>query len=257
MTSLESHRTAVGVTIVREQGRSFLLSIATSRSDPNENVEAAERLTTLAPHLRRAFRHFQAGPRQKAIAEIGNSLFDAIDVGLVTVGEGASIKSISAAGQKMIDSGNDVRLTPLGRIKICSPEADAALNQMLDRSVQGQKVQTFAVDRSKLTFIRIRKDRFSAFFKGPTVIVLMEPLNGSRAADIHLFARAYGLTEAETRAFAGIVAGKSVDEIADRANRSRETIRSQIKSLYAKIGVGSQAELLRMVGQLSVGASVI
>lgn len=158
-------------------------------------------------------------------------LFDAIDVGLVIVGEGASIKSISAAGQKMFDSGSDVRVTPLGRIKICSPEVDAVLNQMLDRSVQGQKVQTFAVGRSKLTFIQIRKDRFSAFFEGPTVIVLMEPLNGNRSADTQLFARAYGLTEAETRAFAGIVAGKSADEIADRASRSRETIRTQIKGL--------------------------
>jgi DNA-binding CsgD family transcriptional regulator len=245
-------RTAVGVTIVREQGRSFLLSTATSRADPNENMAAAERLTKLSPHLGRAFRHYQAGSRQKAMAEVGSSLFDAINVGLVIVGEGASIKSISASGQKMIEFGSGVRLTPLGRIKICSPEADAALHHMLDRSSQGHKVLSFAFDRSKLTFIRIRKDRFSAFFEGPTVIILMEPFHGNRYSDIRHFVQAYRLTKAEARALAGIVDGKSVNEMADEAMRSRETIRSQMKSLYAKTGVSSQTKLLRLVGRSSV-----
>ena len=106
---------------------------------------------------------------------------------------------------------------------------------------------SFSANGSKLTLVQIRKDRFSAFFEGPTVIILMESNTGNRAPDIHLFAQAYGLTEAETRCLSGLVAGKRIDEIAGGAMRSRETIRTQLKSLYAKTGAGSQAEIVLMV----------
>lgn len=58
-------RAAVGLTIVREEGKSFLLSVLTSREDPDENARAAELLTQLAPHLRRAFHYFRAGPKHR------------------------------------------------------------------------------------------------------------------------------------------------------------------------------------------------
>ncbi|KQV39966.1 MULTISPECIES: hypothetical protein [unclassified Rhizobium] len=68
-------QTAVGVTITRDQGRSVLLSTATTRSDPNENREAADRLTSLAPHHSRAFKYLQAEAKHRALTEVGGSLF--------------------------------------------------------------------------------------------------------------------------------------------------------------------------------------
>ena len=59
------------------------------------------------------------------------------------------------------------------------------------------------------------------------------------------------LTAAETRALRGLFSGKSVDVIAADAGLSRETIRSQVKSLYAKANVRSHVELLRLVTFLS------
>ncbi|MGO4838211.1 helix-turn-helix transcriptional regulator, partial [Rhizobiaceae sp. 2RAB30] len=74
---------AVGVTIVRESGRSLLLSTLTDRADPNLNMAAAETLTRLAPHLKRAFRYYQTGPFQRALSDVGDHLFDETDIGLV------------------------------------------------------------------------------------------------------------------------------------------------------------------------------
>lgn len=244
-------KAAVGVTIVREEGRSFLLSVMTSRDDPDSNGPAAHRLTVLAPHLRRAFHHFRVGPSQRQIAEIGTSLFDAIDVGLVIIGEGGTVKSLSECAKQIIDAGDCFRITPLGKIKICSPEADTMLRHMLERTLESPKIASTIVGPVKITLIRVKKDRFSAYFEGPTVVVLLEPLRSKRLGDIDFFAHYHKLTAAEIRALSGIVSGRSASEIAEAAALSRETIRSQVKSLYAKTEVGSEADLLRLVARFA------
>lgn len=237
---------AVGVTIVRAEGRSFLLSTLTSCPDPEANRHAADTLTRLAPHLRRAFRHFKSEPGQKTIAEIGSSLFDAVDIGMVVVGDRGLVKSASSVGQNMINTGRCLRVNLLGKIKVCQERADYLLSQMLDRFYEGPRVASCIVDAFKLTFIQVAKDPLSLYFQGPTIVVLMEQGNVMQRVNEEHFSKAYGLTAAETRALAGILAGKSVDEIANAAALSRETIRSQMKSLYAKTGTKGQLELLRL-----------
>ena len=242
---------AVGVTIIREEGKSFLLSVLTSRDDPEENSKAAELLTALAPHLRRAFHHFRAGPNNKALAEIAGSLFDSKDVGLILVGEGGRIKSASAPAEVMLEQGHGARLTPLGRLQIACPESTRALQRMLERgSDEAHKTWSGIAGQTKVTLARVVKDRFSDYFEGPTVIVLLERLSGDRPVGLKDLAKSYRLTRAEARALAGLVEGKNATAIADEARLSRETVRSQIKSLYAKLDVASQIDVIRRFGSI-------
>ncbi|WP_280820433.1 helix-turn-helix transcriptional regulator [Pseudaminobacter soli (ex Li et al. 2025)] len=238
---------AVGVTIYRENGCSFLLSTLTSSADLENNRLAADRLTRLAPHLQRAFRHYRAGPFQKAVTEIGGSLFDAIDVGLVIVGSGMQVKTASATGERMLADGAAIGTSPLGQLTLRSSEAMSLLRTMLETGFEGRTVQSRSIGPFKLTFILVQKDRVSTYFEGPTAIVLVEPPHaGSRAVDFEHLARAYNLTAAEMRAMTGIVLGRSIDEIAADAGLSRETIRTQLKNVYAKTGATRQADLVRL-----------
>ncbi|WP_019172682.1 helix-turn-helix transcriptional regulator [Pseudaminobacter salicylatoxidans] len=239
---------AVGITIHREKGCSFLLSTLTNRADPERNREAADCLTKLAPHLQRAFRHYRASPHLKPVAELGGSLFDAIDVGLLIIGEDMTIKVASTTGQRLLSEGGVVRTSPLGKLTLALPAATALLQSMLERGFKGLRVQSLFLNSFKLTFVRVRKDRISAYFEGPTVIVLMEPPHaGSRAVDFEHLAHAFNLTAAEMRAMTGIVLGRSIDEIAVAAGVSRETIRTQLKNVYGKTGATGQADLVRLV----------
>ncbi|WP_353646489.1 LuxR C-terminal-related transcriptional regulator [Mesorhizobium sp. WSM2239] len=243
---------AVGVTIVREEGRSFLLSTLTSSTDPEANRPAAEVLTKLAPHLRRAFRHFRGTTGAKSISDIGATLFDAVNIGMAVIGDRGLVKSVSTEAMRVVDAGKCARINMLGKLKFCTEEADDILTQMLDRSYEGPRSVSCVVDTVKLTFIQVMKDRLSFYFEGPTIVVLMERGAGRQNGgfDIVHFSNVHKLTAAETRAFAGIMAGKNVDEIAREADLSRETIRSQLKGLYAKTGTGGQIDLLRMVGKI-------
>jgi len=57
----------------------------------------------------------------------------------------------------------------------------------------------------------------------------------------------FGLTPAETRLAEYLVAGKSLTEISEHLHLSRETIKSQLRSLFRKTGTHRQGELIALL----------
>jgi DNA-binding CsgD family transcriptional regulator len=60
----------------------------------------------------------------------------------------------------------------------------------------------------------------------------------------------FGLTECETVVACMLFDGVRTAEIAERRNVSRETVRTQAKSIYLKFGVGSQVALIAKYSNL-------
>ena len=57
----------------------------------------------------------------------------------------------------------------------------------------------------------------------------------------------FGLTPAEARVALAVTDGLSVKEIAERSASSSETVRNQLKTVFSKVGVHRQAELVRLL----------
>lgn len=243
---------AAAVKIGSDRRYSFSVATLSVQTDLQLKQNMADRLSRLGPHLKRAFDYYKKGQSNRAMIELGASLFDAIDIGVIVIGDGAFIKTISAVGQAMLAKTSPVHISPLGRVRFRDTQLQAVLDGMLARTYAGPKGVSLFSHETKLTLIRIKKDHISLYFEGPTVMVLMEQLGRGAAFDPQLVSLVYGLTKAETRALSGIVAGKSVDQMAQEALLSRETIRVQMKSLYAKTGASSQAEILRLLKFRSV-----
>lgn len=85
-------------------------------------------------------------------------------------------------------------------------------------------------------------------FDGASAIFVVTPLAAPKAPDISLIQALFDLTPAEARVARGVVEGTTVASLAQRFDVSRETIRSQIKSVFSKTGARRQADL---VGRLS------
>ena len=87
----------------------------------------------------------------------------------------------------------------------------------------------------------------------PSVIVLREPLTGtydgtrSDLRDLQGIAAQNHLTQAETEVLQAVASGLTVAQIAQLHGVSLETVRGQIKVLFAKTGAKRQAELVRLV----------
>lgn len=241
----------VALTIDRDGGYLFVLATLGSGFGDDCKQALADQLTRLAPHLKRASNYYRSGPTSRAATELGASLFDAVEIGLVVIGEGARIKTISQTGQAMLRDPSPFAISPFGRVRLRDDDADTLLRDMLERAYVGSKVVNLSLQGMRLTLIRVQKDHISLFFEGPTVVVLMEPpATGAKAFDAVRFAFLYGLSRAEARALCGVVDGKSISQIAQEAGISRETVRTQLKSLYAKTGVSSQAALVRLAHSL-------
>lgn len=59
--------------------------------------------------------------------------------------------------------------------------------------------------------------------------------------------RVYGLTQAEARVATQLLESGSVAAVASVLRRSEETVRSQLKSVFAKTGVNRQASLIQLM----------
>ena len=74
----------------------------------------------------------------------------------------------------------------------------------------------------------------------PRIMVLLEPV---RRLDQPETLRRMGLTERESQVALAVVRGLATKEVAERLRLSLHTARQHIKSVFAKLGVSSRAEL--------------
>lgn len=246
---------SVGVTIMRENSRSFNLSTLTSSVDPDRNRVNADLLNDLAPHLRRAFDFIRRTRRDPENDETGLALFDAIGVGIVYLGEGQLIRSSNRAAERMLVEGGVIGIEATGRLVI----ADAALSAQLavltrHRSHAASPPSTMLVrtkDGSvKCTLLRLQSDFVTTFLEGPTVALIIERTSAALRADINeVLPRNSQLTAAEMRIASAIAGGLSLREAAETNDVSYETARSHLKNIYSKLGVNSQVALLRRLMQ--------
>jgi DNA-binding CsgD family transcriptional regulator len=86
---------------------------------------------------------------------------------------------------------------------------------------------------------------------GTSIIALLDRENRS-TANPQTLQRMFGLTRAETHLALRLAHGDAPLEIARSWRLSRTTIRSQLASLFAKTDTKRQAELVALLGRISV-----
>jgi DNA-binding CsgD family transcriptional regulator len=64
----------------------------------------------------------------------------------------------------------------------------------------------------------------------------------------------YGFSPAEARVAMALLDGENAAEIGDRLRVSRETVRTQTKAAYAKMGVRRQGQFIRLALAIPVPA---
>jgi len=91
--------------------------------------------------------------------------------------------------------------------------------------------------------------------KPPYRVLICVSLPEERSAQFALFQQRFDLTVAECRVAAEAAEGRSPSEIAVRLGLSVHTVRSHLKRMFPKVGVHSQAGLVRALLQGRTGSS--
>lgn len=228
----------------------FILSLLTTRHNVEQNRPFALQLLRIAPHLQRVARAYRKGLFQKGIAAISKSLLDGMGVGFIVCGDFGKVSFLSTAAQQMAAN---TRCFNIERqhLRLLHQQAQQTLEWMLDRNYTGTKTMSFTHQDTRITLVHTPKDCYEMCFEGPTILVILEETNNEGGLDIECkyLALAYGLSKAETRVLKGLLEGDSIACIAVSHSRSPETIRSQVKQIYAKTGAHSRMKLAQLAGE--------
>jgi len=88
-------------------------------------------------------------------------------------------------------------------------------------------------------------------FSRASCLVVVTPVGGSHAPSGAMLHGLFDITPAEARVIQGLVNGLTVNQIAAESGLSIATLRTQLRSVFAKTGTTRQAELLQMVGSIA------
>ena len=89
--------------------------------------------------------------------------------------------------------------------------------------------------------------RASDLFGGGFGLLVITAVVAPDAPDAALIRGLFDLTPAEARVASGITEGLSVNQIASRNNVASETVRAQIKAVFAKLGVNRQSQVAALL----------
>jgi DNA-binding CsgD family transcriptional regulator len=92
-------------------------------------------------------------------------------------------------------------------------------------------------------------------FPGAAAILIVIPVLPRPVPNPEILRGLFGLSPAEARVARGIATRQTIDVIADRCGVSRETVRSQLKTVLAKTGTKRQVDLAVLLAGLRLGKS--
>jgi DNA-binding CsgD family transcriptional regulator len=215
----------------------------------------------LVPHLKSALRtrrHLCALERQ---TKDFSSALDLLEFGILLLDEKGRSLFINKAAKEICDR-KDGLVFRDGRLWAESPSESRRLRSLIDRAVQtGTGRETFAggalsISRLAQNPLQILVSPFTARTHLLTVtrqtmavVFVSDPDRTSVSAE-HMMRLLHGLTAAETELLRLLLAGYDVSEMAGLRAVSRETIRTQIKSIFSKTGTRRQSELVRLAATL-------
>ncbi|HXV31637.1 MAG TPA: helix-turn-helix transcriptional regulator, partial [Sinorhizobium sp.] len=232
-----------GITIFRDKGRSFVLTSLMSARDHESSAELASLFTELSPHIARAFSYYRRGTKASDEASSQCTLLDLTGTGLIIVDEDAYLKAVNKTAEQFIDQRCGIRITPTGRIAFDKGRLQEMLKDICQRQSKGSvyRAETSnGMKRYDITMVRMQTDRMREFLAGPSVALLLKP----RVASAELVDKQV-LSPGELHVARAIIDGISIKEIASERGTSRETVRTQLKSIFSKLGISSQMELVR------------
>lgn len=204
--------------------------VAVERPHAAFTPEEAQRLDRLRPHLARAV---------VMAARIGLCRVQAMLDTLATIGTAAAM------------------LTAHGRIRATNAPFDTLdpriVARVLDRIALPQGDAPIGIppnDDAPAAVARLAscRDATHGLFANAASLLTITPITTADAPSADLLRSLFDLTAAEARVARGIVAGQSVTAIAAATGISRETVRTQLKAVLAKVGVTRQAELAALLG---------
>jgi len=245
-----------------ERQPEYVHAIVITRRTWEPDFDAADRraFAAVLPHIARAWRVKRQLAEWKARAGTLEFVLDRLDRAIVVTGPEGEIRFANRAADRLLSRGNGIDATR-GRLRAARPRDTDALRRLIDGAARtGVGAGQIAVDA---VAIRCSDD-------SPPLAVVAEPLapahgdrlgheaspgavlfigesEASSRPSVDRLRVVYGLTPAEARLTSLVVDGHDIASAALAAAVSENTVKYHLKTIFGKVGVSRQTQLVRRV----------
>jgi DNA-binding CsgD family transcriptional regulator len=194
-------------------------------------------------------------------AAVLTGAMDALSIPVFVCDRTGRVRSQTQAAETLVTTGRGLQLKA-GRLQGSWPEETKALLDAIEATViwraqPGPAVLRTVVVRGRdhnkaplvLDVFALPSQPYQFTF-APRVLVVARGPRGARARRTAILQAMYSLTSAEIQITEYLVEGQSAEFIAAKRGVSVATVRTQIKTIMAKLGVSRQVELVVRLGKL-------
>lgn len=238
--------------VVKTRDALIGLSVNRSRREGPADQETRELISRVAPHVRAAVRTQLALEGQGAAIIAG--AMDALAIAAFVCDSSGRVLATSHSAEALLANDRPLRLVG-GRLAGVQPGDGDRINAAIARSLTPKGRPEAVVVRTGDGELPLVLDvsplprRSHGFTLDACALVVARVKRLEDGTEIELLREAFGLTQAEAEITVLLVAGWAPVEIAARRASSLQTVRTQIRNLYPKVGVKNRGELAAALGR--------
>jgi DNA-binding CsgD family transcriptional regulator len=234
------------------------LSVFRPKNRPSFGEEEVRLFQLLAPHMVRAFQLHNRIQGLEKKADVLEETLDRNQTAIVLLDSVGRVLFLNKSANNLFQTQKFVRLTPAGL-----QATRASEQRRLTHLIQGANKTAVCIAGSPGGAMRISRNSFQRPLQVlvsplkteklllgnhvPTVIVFIsDPDRTPRMPDQWL-KELYGLTPAESRLAQLLACGCDIKEASEQLHVQQSTVRSQLKSVFAKTDSKRQSELVKLL----------
>lgn len=243
-------------TVITVPSGDFLIFdiVKSSKQTPFEKAEIAA-LDKLRPDLARAALLSARLGLQRACNTV--DVLDAIGLPAALLNRSGRVVAENSLFEQVM---GPLQITAYDRFRFKDKSKDQILQHALHNMENNQStcvksIPVTATEETTATILHILPIRRAAhdIFNSASVLLIATPVLAPNAPMAELLHGLFDLTASEARVARSLAGGTTLTQIASQLGLSRETVRTQLKSVLAKTGTSRQSEL---VGLLSSTTSL-
>jgi DNA-binding NarL/FixJ family response regulator len=254
---------AVGSVLEKSATSCALIALPRADSLGPIDEDCRRRMRLLIPHVQRAVLIGKAIDLQKATAEMLADTVEALTAAVYLVDANARIVHANRSALDLLAQ-SDILHSPSGALRARDPAVDRTLRDILAAAsahddvaagVKGNAVALIARDGERYVAHVLpltsgeRRRAGSSHSAVAAIFVQKAALNLSTLPE--LIAKQYRLTPAELGVIFAIVEVGGVPDVANVLGLSQATIKTHLRSIFAKTGTRRQADLVKFVAQFA------
>jgi DNA-binding CsgD family transcriptional regulator len=244
----------LGAGVHLDASTSLLLGIHRPMRREDFTAEHQRRLELVLPHLTRAVQTqaLLTGAESQRLFSYETS--ERLSVAMIMVDVACRVIFANHVAERLLQAGNGL-MTRHGCLTTRHPGQESALQQAV-RTASAVALRATGTPSDPLLIRRLKKSPLSVLVvplrqgvlsSGASAIVFACDPEAQRPPPTELLAASYGLTPAEARLLAALAEGARVSEYAERFKISVNTVNTQLKQIFAKMGTNRQVDLMRKV----------